>query len=131
MLIDQVIQKLNGLLQGFSLHQTTNHHFIVKTPIFTNNEATVYMYIPCHNDKKHVLTDSEGNFIISDNHQVLGKDYYLLKENNAEDIQDYLKNKYQDIYFRDGEFLLVTNFADLNKKMLDFSNTLLKFDNYI
>ena len=133
--INKVIQKLNGLIEGFSLAEVRDHKFILNTPIFTDDGSTIQMQIQAERDDQNIAMIDDNQFIISDGKSVLGNNADLLSEEAVSSITDYIDRfnyqKHGKTQYIDGECFIQTDLEHVNKDMLEFSNILLKLDRFI
>ena len=133
--INKVIQKLNGLIEGFSLVDIVNDKFVLNTPIFTDDGTTIQMQIAANHDGQTIHMTDDTHFIISDGKTVLGHDADLLSDEAIDSITDYIDKfnyqKHGKTKYVDGECTIETDLEHLNKDMLEYSNVLLKLDRFI
>lgn len=127
--INHVLERLNSLLDGFSLAGTTNTHYIIQTPVFKKNNESVLLYVPISNG---IVANAENyNFIISDNKETLDADYYLLDQPDVNNMLTDMVTSTSNMQLKDDEIIITTNLINLNQDMLAYLNMVIGLDKFI
>lgn len=127
--INHVLERLNSLLDGFSLAGTTNTYYIIQTPVFKKNNESVLLYVPISNG---IVANAENyNFIISDNKETLDADYYLLDQPDVNNMLTDMVASTSNMQLKDDEIIITTNLINLNQDMLAYLNMVIGLDKFI